>query len=209
VTAPIAPLLDALRACTSWLRATKAKGAVIGGVAASIHGQPRVTRDVDIVALVADDGWAAFLAAGAKFGILPRRADALAFARRTRVLLLRHAPSTVDLDVSLGAIPFEHELVRRAKTKRIGGVSFRLAAAEDIVVMKALARRPRDIADIEGILSAVPDLALDRVRRDLRSLSESLEGPDFVSELERLLSHHRRSTATGKGAPKRRRRSRI
>lgn len=176
---------------------------MIGGVAASIHGQPRVTRDVDIVALVADGDWAGFLSAGAKFGITPRRPDALEFARATRVLLLRHGPSMVDLDVSLGAIPFEHELVRRATTKRIGGVSFRVAVAEDIVVMKALALRPRDIADIEGILDAVPDLAIDRVRRDLRSLSESLEGPDFLSELDLLVARHRRSSATASHARRR------
>ena len=88
------------------------------------------------------------------------------------------------------------DMVARAVTKRICGVSFRVARAEDIVVMKALALRPRDVADIEGILDAVPDLALDAVRRDLRMLSESLEGPDFLSELERIVSLHRRGAGS-------------
>jgi hypothetical protein len=200
-------LLDALRASTSWLRAAKAKGAVVGGVAASLHGQPRVTRDVDIVALVADDDWARFVSVGARFEIRPRRADALEFARATRVLLMRHVPSTVDLDVSLGAIPFEYDMVQRAVTRRIRGVSFRVATAEDIVVMKSLALRPRDIADIEGILIAVPGLAIDRVRRDLRALSESLEGPDFLAELDRIVSHHRGLSPALRTLAKRRRRT--
>lgn len=196
--ATLAPLLEALAASAAWLRAAKTKGAVIGGVAASLHGRPRITRDVDIVALVPDDAWDDFLAAGARFGIVPRRPDALDFARATRVLLLRHRPSDVELDVSLGAIPFEHDVVRRATTKRIGGVSFRVATAEDIVVMKSLALRPRDIADIEGILAAVPGLALDRVRRDVATLSEALEGPDCLSELDRVVSAHQRSLPMGR-----------
>jgi hypothetical protein len=149
------------------------------------------------VALVPDDAWDAFLAAGERFGIVPRRSDALEFARATRVLLLRHQPSDVELDVSLGAIPFEIALVRRARTRRIGGVAFRIATAEDIVVMKALALRPRDIADIEGILSAMPDLALGRVRRDVESLAGELEGPDCLTELDRIVSAHRRTKPSG------------
>jgi len=191
----LAPLLDALKASSAWLRAAKAKAAVIGGIAASLHGRPRVTRDIDIVALVADDAWASFVTAGERFGIFPRRADALAFARATRVLLLRHRPSEVDLDVSLGAIPFERALVERAIIKRIQRVTFRVATAEDIVVMKTLALRPRDIADIEGILAAQPNLEMARIRRDVRALSESLEGPDYLSELERIVSNQRRGAA--------------
>ncbi len=200
--ASLAPLLEALRASSAWLRAAKVPGAVIGGVAASLHGQPRVTRDVDIVALVADEQWAPFVALGARFGIRPRRADALEFARATRVLLLRHGPSKVDLDVSLGAIAFERALVARATTKRIRGVSFRVATAEDVVVMKSLALRPRDIADIEGILGAVPELSLEQVRRDLRALSESLEGPDFLGELEGIVSRQRNSSIVAKRKPR-------
>jgi len=202
----LGPLLDALRASSAWLRAAKIRGAVIGGVAASIHGRPRVTRDVDIVALVPDDRWADFLAKGVKFGIRGRRPDALDFARATRVLLLRHEPSGVELDVSLGAIPFEVEMVGRALIQRIRGVSFRMATAEDIVVMKCLALRPRDVADIEGILSARPDLALNRIRADLQSLSEALEGPDYLSELDRIIVGQRRANPEPALAPKKIRR---
>lgn len=96
--------------------------------------------------------------------------------------------------MSFAGIPFEHDVVTRAKTKRIAGVYFRVADAANIVVMKALALGPRDIADIEGILRAIPNLDLARARRDLKALSESLEeGPDFLSELNRLVAHHRRA----------------
>ena len=45
------------------------------------------------------------------FDLVPRIPDAIEFAHETRVLLLRHAPTGIDIDLSLGALPFEEELV--------------------------------------------------------------------------------------------------
>lgn len=76
----LAPLLAALAALVAWLDATRTRSAIIGGVAASLLGRPRVTGDVDALVLVDDDAWQAFVAAGAVHGIRPRRSDAIAFA---------------------------------------------------------------------------------------------------------------------------------
>ena len=61
----LTPLLAALRALVAWFDATRTRGAIIGGVAASLLGRPRVTGDVDALVLVDDDAWEDFLAAGA------------------------------------------------------------------------------------------------------------------------------------------------
>lgn len=60
-------------------------------------------------------------------------------------------------------------------------------AAEDIVVMKALALRPRDIADIEGIVELVQGLDLTRIRATVTQLSAALETGDHASRLEEIL----------------------
>jgi hypothetical protein len=187
------PLLRAIAATQQWLADANVPAAVIGGVAASLLGRPRVTKDVDLVALVDDDAWPALLAAGEPHGFVPRIADALAFARISRVLLLVHEPTGIEIDMSLAALPFERELVERSSERTIRGVSFRLASPEDIVVMKALALRPRDIADIEAIVEATPELDLVRVRRLIRSFTEALQGDDFAGELERILRRLGRS----------------
>ena len=111
---PLVPLLDALNDLTRWLAAAHVHGAVIGGVAASLRGRPRLTRDVDVLVSVAEPHWGELLEHGAQFGLVPRLAEAIAFAHSARVLLLRHEPSGVDVDVILGALPFE-ELHRPAK----------------------------------------------------------------------------------------------
>ncbi len=145
-----------------------------------------------MVALVDDDAWAQVLEKGGRHGFEPRVADALEFARGSRVLLLVHRPTGIELDLSFAALPFERELIERAVEKTVRGVVFRVATAEDIIVMKALALRPRDVADIEAILEATPGLDLERVRGLLRVFTEALETDDFAAEFERILQRARR-----------------
>jgi hypothetical protein len=165
---------------------------VVGGVAASLHGRPRVTKDVDVVALAEEDGWEALVAEARKYELHPRADDTLEFAKNTRVLLLVHQPTRIEVDVSFGMLPFESELVRRARTLDLGKLRFPLATAEDVIVMKALALRPRDVADIEGIVESIPDLDLERVRATLSQLSAELESEDHLARLEQILRSVRR-----------------
>lgn len=188
----LAPLLTILRHLVAWLQAGKVQGVVIGGVAASLWGRPRLTRDVDALVLLKEGRWGEFLAAGAGHGFLPRRADALAFARETRVLLVRHGESGIDLDLVFGSLPFEKEAVIRAKWVDLGGVAIPLSSPEDLIIMKAVAHRPRDLEDIAAILAAQPGLNVRRVRRWLREFSGALEMPEILNDLEALLSQRRK-----------------
>ncbi len=188
----LAPLLGALRDLVAWVRAGGVPAAVIGGVAASILGRPRLTRDVDALILLPEGRWRDFLAAGASFGLVPRIADALAFAQQARVLLLHHRPSGIDVDVSLGALPFEEELLARAVSRDVGGVAIPLPTPEDLLVMKAVAHRPRDLADIEAVLAAQPKVDLRRVRRLVREFATALEAPELFDDLETILRRKRK-----------------
>lgn len=190
--AGLAPLLAALGALVAWLDATRTRGAIIGGVAASLLGRPRVTGDVDALVLVDDDTWQDFLAAGVFHGVRVRRPDAVAFARRSRVLLLRHEPSGIDIDVSVGLLPFEHELIARARRRRVGGIVVPIPTPEDLVVMKAIAHRARDLGDIEGIVAMHPRLDTARIRRLVREFADVLEAPEIVADLERVLERRPR-----------------
>lgn len=162
-------------------------GAVIGGVAAGILGRPRVTGDVDALLLLDISDAGSFLAAGSRFGFSPRFPDALAFAARRRVLLAVHDATGLTVDLSLGATPFEKESISRATLRTVAGVSFPVITAEDLIVMKALARRTRDVADIEAVLDAHPELDLERVRYWVGEFATVLEAPEILDDLERTL----------------------
>ena len=144
---PLAPLLATLRDLVAWLKAERVPAVIIGGVAASLLGRPRVTRDVDALVLLDEEHWETFLSAGARFGLVPRNPDTLAFARQTRVLLVRHKPSSIDADIVFGGLQFEKEAVGKALSVNLGGVRVPLPTPEDLIIMKAVANRPRDLAD--------------------------------------------------------------
>jgi predicted nucleotidyltransferase len=178
LTAPLAALMK-------WFEDAGLRGSVIGGVAASLRGKPRLTDDVDALVLEADAE--TLLRSGAKFGFTPRIDDAVEFSRQTRVLLLRYQPGDIDIDISLGALRFEYEVIERSSWIRAGNVRVRLASAEDLIIMKAVAGRPRDMTDIENVIAASPDLDVERIRRWVREFSSVLDMPEIHSNVEKLL----------------------
>ncbi len=184
---PLAPLLAALGDLVTWLQAAQVPGVIIGGVAASLLGRPRVTRDIDALVLLDEADWARFLATGEQFGFEPRRPDALDFAQQARVLLVQHARSGIDVDIVFGALPFEAEAVANAVWVDVVGIRLPLATPEDLIIMKAVAHRPRDLGDIEAVLDAHPKLDRQRVRRWVREFSMALGMPDVLSDLEKVL----------------------
>lgn len=184
---PLSPLLAALGDLIGWLKAGNTPGIIIGGVAASILGRPRTTRDIDALVILADDQWGPFLRSSASHGFAARMHDALEFANLSRVLLLRHVATHVDVDISFGGLPFEEEAVRRQQVVPIGELKIPLTTPEDLIIMKAVANRPRDIADIESVVSAHPGLDVERIRFWMQQFGAALDAPDLWADLQPLL----------------------
>lgn len=185
-------LLTVLRDLTKWLQAEHVPAIIIGGVAASILGRPRMTQDVDVLLQLGEEHWDEFLTSGEQFGFVPRRSDALTFARKAQVLLLRHTPSGIDTDMVIAALPFEKDAIARSKKVRVGEIRLPLPLPEDLITMKAVAGRPRDMGDIESILDAQPKTDIRRVRRWVRELAAGLAMPEILEGLEAILSKRRR-----------------
>lgn len=77
----------------------------IGGLAVLRWGEPRETIDVDLT-LITGFGREREFASVLLEAFAPRIDDAVTFAERNRVLLLR-ATSGVGLDIAFGGLPFE------------------------------------------------------------------------------------------------------
>jgi hypothetical protein len=161
---------------------------IIGGVAVIARGVPRTTRDIDATVEGPGLDLGELVAGLARHGIVPRIDDAVAFASRHQVLLMRHAQDGVDIDLSLAWLPFESEAIAAAETLEIEGARVRVARAEDLVVYKVAAWRPQDRQDVERLLRLHGrSMDLARVRRLAREISDVLEAPERMAELERLL----------------------
>jgi hypothetical protein len=106
--------------------------------------------------------------------------------------LVRHQQSGIDVDIVFGALPFEEDAVARAVLIKISDLSLPLSTAEDLIIMKAVAHRPRDLADIESVLDAHPKINLRRVRRWVREFSTALEMPEILNDLENILDQRRK-----------------
>jgi Nucleotidyl transferase AbiEii toxin, Type IV TA system len=155
----------------------------IGGLAVQRWGEPRETVDVDLTVLTGFGGEEPFIERLLQ-EYAGRVDDPAEFARENRVLLLR-APSGVGIDIALGALPFEESTVSRSSLFSFAGTApLRTCSAEDLIVMKAFASRPRDWIDVEGIIvrqSGKLDWAY--IDQQLRPLAELKEAPEILSEL--------------------------
>lgn len=184
---PVLPPETALGALLAWLESEAIPGLIIGGVAASLLSRPRFTRDVDALILLDETLYEKFLNSGAHFGFVPRVNNPLAFARRSRVFLVTHEPTGVDVDIALAGLPFEVESIEQRRWNKLGKLSLPLPTPENLIIMKAVAHRPQDMADIKALVDANPKLDLRRVRRWVKEFSGALDMPDILTDLERLL----------------------
>lgn len=179
----ISPLLAPLAALQRLLARFDDQGIIIGGVAASLLGRPRLTADVDAVILLSVEELPLLTEAAAQEGLVPRITDAEDFARRHRVLLLRHQESGINVDISLGMLPFEAEAVERSVIYQVGSLAIRLPTPEDLIIFKAVAHRPQDLMDIQALLESHPDLDRERVRRWVREFARALEMPELWEDI--------------------------
>ena len=178
----------------SWLDAARVPAMIIGGVAASVLGRPRLTQDVDALAILSESGCAEAMRIAPQYNIVPRMDDALQFAKRSRVLLMRHATSGVDVDVTLGDLTFERAAVEHAEDRVVGGIRLRLPRVEDLLVMKAIARRPKDIQDLQALLAAHPGADVAAARRWVREFATAMSMPDILQEFDALLAQRAAKT---------------
>ncbi len=189
VVLPVAPLPDLM----AWWRAEQIQGIIIGALATSLLSRPRVTRDVDALVLLPEDRWQPFLAAGKRFGFVPRIADALEFAQESRVLLLRHESTGIDVDIALGRLPFEEEAVARAVHTNVAGETIPLPTPEDLVIMKAVAHREQDLLDVDALIAAYPSLDRRRVLKWVRIFADALETEELYDDLEARFNRQTKS----------------
>lgn len=167
---------------------------IIGGLAVQRWGEPRVTQDVDLT-LLAPFGKEAELVDLLLAGYDAREAHAREFALTYRVLKLR-APDGIPIDVSLGAFPFEIEVMERASRWRLSPkIELIVCSAEDLLIYKLVAGRPRDLLDVDGIVRLQwRHLDLARVRFWTREFSGLLDRHDLLSPFEAALRAARRTS---------------
>lgn len=139
-----------------------------------VRGAPRATRDQDVTVAVPRGELPALIAGLRAAGIVhryPEIADDL--LRAGSVLPLVHGASGMEVDVVLAASALEELALDRAEPALVDGVEVPVASATDLVVMKVLAGRGKDLDDVRALLaSSLVDL--DEARDLLGPLEAAL-----------------------------------
>lgn len=125
---------------------------LIGGQAVLLHGRPRLTEDIDITLGVDPSHLDALLAACGKLNLIPLPTQVDTFVRETFVLPVRDTATAVRVDFVFSTTPFERQAIDRAQLVTMEDVAVPFATAEDLIIHKLFAGRPRDWEDAIGVV---------------------------------------------------------
>jgi hypothetical protein len=185
----LAPPAELLRALSGVLGRLRVGWYVFGAQAVLHWGRPRFTQDIDVTVQLGSVQTSHLVEELQKAGFALRVEGTPAFIRQTRVIPLEFGSSGWALDVVLGGPGLEEEFQQRAVPVEVApGVTVPIISAEDLVVTKVLAGRPKDLEDVRGILLAQSNgLDTGAVRRLLGQLESALGVSDLVPVFDGLL----------------------
>lgn len=158
---------------------------IIGGIALQHWGEPRFTRDVDATVLIAS-GEEKNLLEKILSTFKPRINDAFDFTLKNRVCLVSSSQGC-PIDISFGIPGYEEEVMRRAVECAIGeNAVINICSAEDLIILKAVAGRPKDLDDIESVIIRMGiKLDNDYINFWLHQFAELLEMPEITDRFQK------------------------
>lgn len=182
---PVAKLLGDLSDALSTLGV---RWYVFGAQAAVVYGSNRLTSDVDVTLELGKVSIARALKVLGTKGLVPQLPDPK-FIELTRVIPLLHVPSSIPVDLVLAGPGLEEQFFDRAVTVRLGSRNVRFASPEDLIVMKVLSARSKDLEDVESILRAKgSDLNISLIQETLKTAEAMLDQSDLIRTFDQLLA---------------------
>lgn len=160
---------------------------VFGAQAVAVRGAPRATQDVDITVEVERGGLPGLAKALESEGLRHRYPDiADELLERGAVLPLSH-PSGMEVDLVLAGSGLEDIALGRATRVDVDSVVVPVVHATDLVVMKVLAGRGKDLDDVRAVLAG-GDVDVTEARDLLGQLEAALGRSDLRRRLEEALA---------------------
>jgi hypothetical protein len=153
----LSKLHDALNIVCAFLDAHGFPYAISGGMAVAVWGEPRATFDVDLVVAIgaeAEEDLLAAIRTEPAFILEPQTLPIPPHVTIVRAHLLeKHAqpPTIILVDLLLLSQDFAAALRDRRVPVMIAGTRRWVCSVEDLILLKLLSGRPKDLEDVRGI----------------------------------------------------------
>lgn len=158
--------------------------AVIGGLAVSLRGLPRMTVDVDLVIQAGIDDCLRMARDLTSSPFMPLFEGVEEVVSSAFILPVRHRVTGVRVDLAIGMSGFERDSISRATPVMVGSETIPVVSVEDLLVMKAVAGRPQDDSDIRGLIDVQRDsIDWDHCLGTARALGAAID-VDIAGRLE-------------------------
>jgi len=159
---------------------------IIGGQAVLLYGEPRLTRDIDIILGVNIDRLEILLDIARQLSLKPLPEDTTAFVRQTMVLPAMDEETGIRVDFIFSFTPYESQAILRAKKVRILDRYVCFAAVEDLIIHKIFAGRPRDIEDVQMVILKNSPLDIPYIEEWLRAFDAASDANNFLATFRRI-----------------------
>ena len=159
---------------------------VIGGIASSILGQPRMTEDVDICIFINKSMVKKFLGVAQKNGFEFNEKEILKKVKETGTFQIFIGEFHVDFLIL--STDFEKTALSRKQMVNIYGINAPFPTPEDLILFKIIPARHIDLADAENIAKRHSG-KLDKgyLEKWAMKLSDEAEDIRIYNEVKRLL----------------------
>jgi hypothetical protein len=122
---------------------------IIGGIAAGTLGEPRLTADVDVDIIISRENVPVFLDEAKKSGFKVIKTRCLESAKRTGTFQINYEDFHIDFIIA--STKLETEAFERAKTLKLYGIRAFFPTPEDLILLKIIPGRDKDLLDAKSI----------------------------------------------------------
>ncbi len=179
-------LEDVYKKTVSFLNRGRYEYIIIGGIAAGILGEPRVTGDVDVDIILKKSEIPGFFDKAKKAGLKFSVQECEKRIKATGTFQIKYGQFHIDFIIA--SIELEEEAIKRKRVIQLYNTKAFFPTPEDLILMKLVPGRPQDLLDAQRIM--------DRHRKNLdakylrgwaRRLSDEAEDARIINELDKLL----------------------
>jgi hypothetical protein len=171
--------------------------ALVGGLAVSVHTEPRFTRDADLAVAVTTDGEAEALIHELRRDYRVEAVVEQEAAGRLASVRLTHAGErrAPVVDLLFASSGIEAEVVAEAEEIDVlPGLRIGVARVGHLIALKVLSRdderRPQDLVDLRALLRVASPAELDRARQSLALIAARGydRGRGLLDQLNRVIA---------------------